>query len=159
MRSSAVRSLLLLPLTGALLAGALLAGALLAGCGFVGASSVSHTKPSGFVLRGRATVPAAGSSPAADGTPCTSALPGVAAGSQVLVTDVDGHELARGELGGGLTATAPGGSAASCDFPFQIRAVPGGFSRYGVSVAGRPAQTFAATGLRQDQQAVLALTS
>ena len=150
MPSGAVRSLLVLPL----------AGALLAGCGFVGASDVSHNKPSGFVLRGRVTVPAAGSGPIADGTACMSALPGVAAGSIVKVSDVDGHELARGELGGGVTATtAAGSSAATCDFPFQVRAVPGGVSRYAVSVAGRPAQTFAAAALRQDQLAVLVLTS
>lgn len=149
MPSGAVRSLLVLPL----------AGALLAGCGFVGASDVSHNKPSGFVLRGRVTVPAAGSGPIADGTACMSALPGVAAGSIVKVSDVDGHELARGELGGGVTATATPGTSAACDFPFQVRGVPGGVSQYAVSVAGRPAQTFAATALRQDQQAVLVLTS
>jgi hypothetical protein len=145
----AVRSLLVLPL----------AGALLAGCGFIGASNVSHTKPSGFVLRGRVTVPAAQSGQVSDGTACVSALPGVAAGSPVVVSDVDGHQLARGELGGGVTATVPGSSAGSCDFPFQVRGVPGGVSRYGVSVAGRPAQSFAAAALRQDQLAVLVLTS
>ena len=149
MPSGAVRSLLVLPL----------AGALLAGCGFVGASDVSHTKPSGFVLRGRVTVPAGGSGPIADGTACMSALPGVAAGSMVKVSDVDGHELARGELGGGVTSTVTPGTSAACDFPFQVRGVPGGVSQYAVSVAGRPAQTFAATALRQDQQAVLVLTS
>jgi hypothetical protein len=136
-----------------------LAGALLAGCGFVGASSVSHSKPSGFVLRGRVTVPAAGAGPAVDGASCVSALPDVSVGAQVTVTDGDGHELARGELGGGVAATAPGTSGATCDFPFQIRAVPGGVSRYAVSVAGRPARTFAATALREDQQAVIVLTS
>jgi hypothetical protein len=151
----AVRSLLVVPLVVVPLAAALLAG-----CGFVGASNVSHTKPSGFVLRGRVTVPVAGSGPVADGTACTSALPGVAAGTTVLVSDPDGHALAHGELGGGVTTTAtPGSSAAGCDFPFQVRGVPGGVSRYAVSVAGRPPQTFDAAALREDQLAVLVLTS
>jgi hypothetical protein len=136
-----------------------LAGALLAGCGFVGASNVSHTKPSGFVLRGRVTVPAAGAGPAVDGASCVSALPDVAVGAPVKVSDGDGHELARGELAGGVAVTAAGRSGATCDFPFQIRAVPGGVARYAVSVAGRPARTFAAAGLREDQQAVIILTS
>lgn len=136
-----------------------LTAALLSGCGFVGASNVSHVKPNGFVLRGRVTVPAAGATPTVSGVSCASAVSDVAAGVPVVVADVQGHELARGELGGGVTVAVPGGSGVSCDFPFQIRAVPGGVSRYGVSVAGRPAQTFAAAGLREDQQAVIVLTS
>jgi hypothetical protein len=143
------RSLLALPLTAALLSG----------CGFVGASNVSHVKPNGFVLRGRVTVPAAGAGPTVDGASCASSIPDVAAGVTVKVSDVQGHELARGELGGGVTAAVPGGSGVSCDFPFQVRGVPGGVSQYAVSVAGRPAQTFAASALREDQQAVIVLTS
>jgi hypothetical protein len=143
------RSLLALPL----------AAVLLSGCGFVGASKVSDVKPNGFVLRGRVTVPAAGTAPTVDGESCASAIPDVAAGVTVKVSDVQGHELARGELGGGVTATVPGGSGVSCEFPFQVRGVPGGVSQYAVSVAGRPAQTFAASALREDQQAVIVLTS
>ena len=138
------------------MAGACLVGAL-SGCGFVGASDVSHTKPSGFVLRGRVTVPVAGSGPEVDGATCTSAVSGVGVGVPVKVSDVDGHELADGELGDGVVEG--GGSGAACDFPFEIQAVPGGFRRYAISVAGRPAQTFGATPLRQDQQAVVVLTS
>ena len=142
-------SLLALPLTAALLSG----------CGFVGASNVSHVKPNGFVLRGRVTVPAAGAAPSVDGVSCASAVPDVAAGAPIVVSDVQGHELARGELGGGVTVAVPGGAGVTCDFPFQVRAVPGGVSRYGVSVAGRPAQSFEASALREDQQAVIVLTS
>jgi hypothetical protein len=136
-----------------------LAGAVLAGCGFVGASGVSHTKPNGFVLRGRVTAPAAGVGPQVDGTSCTSTVPDLAAGVPVKVSDADGHELADGQLGAGVLVTVAGRSGASCDFPFQITAVPGGVSRYAVSVAGRPGQVFAATQLREDQQAVIVLTS
>ena len=145
----AALSLLALPLTAALLSG----------CGFVGASNVSHVKPNGFVLRGRVTVPAAGAAPSVAGVSCASAVPDVAAGALVVVSDAKGHELARGELGGGVTVTATGSSGVGCDFPFQVRAVPGGVDRYAVSVAGRPAQTFAAAALREDQQAVIVLTS
>jgi hypothetical protein len=136
-----------------------LAATLLAGCGFVGASGVSHTKPNGFVLRGRVSVPAAGSGPAVEGASCVSTLPDVAVGAPVTVSDADGHELGKGALGGGVTVAVPGKSGGSCDFPFQIAAVPGGVSGYAVSVAGRPARTFAATALREDQQAVITLTS
>jgi len=133
--------------------------AALAGCGFIGASSVSHTKPNGFVLRGSVTVPAAGNGPEVAGTPCVSALSDVAAGVMVKVSDVDGHELGRGQLDGGVLVTPPGHAGASCDFPFQITAVPGGVKQYAVSVAGRPAAVFDADKLREKQQAVIALTS
>jgi hypothetical protein len=135
------------------------AGLCLAGCGFIGASDVSHTKPDGFVLRGQVSVPAAGAAAAVAGTPCVSALPDVAAGVPVKVSDAQGRELATGELGGGVVVTATGRSGATCAFPFEIRAVPGGVSRYAVSLAGRPAQTFPATELREGQQAVIVLTS
>ncbi len=133
--------------------------AALAGCGFIGASSVSHTKPNGFVLRGSVTVPAAGNGPQVAGTPCVSALSDIAAGVMIKVSDVDGHELGRGQLDGGVLVTTPGHSGAGCDFPFQIQAVPGGVSRYSVSVAGRPGQVFDANELRENEQAVIVLTS
>jgi hypothetical protein len=133
--------------------------AVLSGCGFIGASGVSHIKPNGFVLRGRVTVPAAGNGPTVAGTPCVSALSDVAAGVLVKVSDVDGHELGRGQLDGGVLVTTPGHSGASCDFPFQITAVPGGVKQYAVSVAARPAQVFDASELRENQQAVIVLTS
>jgi hypothetical protein len=145
----AARILLVLPV----------ATAVLAGCGFISASSVSHTKPNGFVLSGHVAVPAAGNGPVVAGTPCVSALPDVAAGVMVKVSDVNGHELGRGQLDGGVLDTTPGRSGASCDFPFQIRAVPGGVSQYAVSVAARPAQTFDAGELRASEQAVIVLTS
>jgi hypothetical protein len=144
----AARTLIVLPVS-----------VLLAGCGFIGASSVSHTKPNGFVLRGSVTVPAAGNGPEVAGTPCVSALSDIAAGVIVKVSDVDGHELGRGQLDGGVLVTTPGRSGASCDFPFQIQAVPGGVSRYSVSVAGRPGQVYDADKLRANQEAVIVLTS
>jgi hypothetical protein len=144
----AARTLLVPPVTAAVLAG----------CGFIGASSVSHIKPNGFVLRGQVTVPAAGNGPGVEGTPCVSALSDIAAGVIVKVSDVEGHELGRGQLAGGVLVTTPGHSGTSCDFPFQITAVPGGVKQYAVSVAGRPAKIFGANELHENQQAVIVLT-
>ncbi|MEN3309398.1 MAG: hypothetical protein V7603_5600 [Micromonosporaceae bacterium] len=143
---------------------AALAALVPAGCGFVGASNVSHTKPNGFVLRGRVTVPLPGTDRRAAGAACAApvALPDIAGGAPVKVTDPAGHEIALGSLGAGIVArasAAPGGSGASCDFPFEIRAVPGGVASYGISVAGRPAQTFPARSLREDQAAVIRIAA
>jgi hypothetical protein len=131
------------------------ASAVLAGCGFVHAASVNHRKPDGFVLRGQVTVPMAAGDPRTAGAACAVDLPGVAANAQVKVTDPQGHEIAVGYLGDGLIASEPSGT--SCDFPFQIPAVPGGVTSYGISVAGHPVQSFAAEDLREDQQAIIAL--
>ncbi len=87
----------------------------------------------------------------------------------MTVTDPGGHEIARGSLGAGIVARAAtpapaaspatsAGTGAECDFPFEIRGVPGGVSSYGISVAGRAAQTFPAAALRQDQVAVITIT-
>jgi hypothetical protein len=126
-----------------------------AGCGFLGASRVSDTKPDGFVLRGHVTVPLA----AGDGRPVGAAcaaptsLPEITAGVPVTVSGPDGTKLAAGTLGPGVVARAD--AAASCDFPFEIDDVPGGVDSYGIAVATRPPQMFAATALREDQSAVL----
>jgi hypothetical protein len=129
--------------------------AVLAGCGFVKAADVSARKPDGFVLRGHVSVPVPAGDSRADGAACAASLPGVVANAPVKVTDPQGHEIAVGYLGDGLIARASSGN--SCDFPFSIPAVPGGVASYGLSVAGHPAQSFAAKDLREDQQAVIAL--
>ncbi len=126
------------------------------GCGFIHASGVSHNKPNGFVLRGHVTVPLPASTSQAAGTACSA--PGsasdIVAGAPVKVTDPNGRQLALGSLGAGVFAT---GTGVSCDFPFEIRAVPGGVDSYAISVAGRPAQTFPAKALREDQAAVITI--
>jgi hypothetical protein len=129
----------------------------LGGCGFLGASRVSHNKPSGFVLRGRVTVPVAAGDTRAAGAACAAPYPDVVANAPVKVTDPDGREIAAGYLGDGVIAR--GTSAVTCDFPFQIPAVPGGVASYGIAVGARPAVTFPARDLREDETAVLSYTS
>jgi hypothetical protein len=127
------------------------------GCGFIRASNVSHNKPSGFVLRGRVTVPLPGTDQRQAGAACAApvSLPDIAGGAAVKVTDPDGHEIALGTLGAGIVARSSRG--ASCDFPFEIRAVPGGVDSYAIAVAGRAPQTFPAKALREDQAAVITI--
>jgi hypothetical protein len=136
------------------LAALLFAGALApAGCGFIAASKVSHTKPSGFVLRGRVTVPVTTGLTRAVGVACAAPYPDVVANATVTVTDPDGHEIATGYLGDGVIAH--GQSGVTCDFPFQIPAVPGGVASYRIAVADRAPKEFPAKALREDETAVL----
>jgi hypothetical protein len=125
------------------------AGAGLSGCGWLRAGGVSHTKPSGFVLRGYVTV--AGASSGSAGAPCQATV--IAAADPVRVTDPPDHALATGALGAGVLARD--GSGYRCNFPFEIGQVPGGHDSYEISVAGRPPVTFPATELRQDKPAVI----
>jgi hypothetical protein len=125
----------------------------LSGCGWLGASGVSHTKPSGFLLRGYASV--GGAQPGQAGAPCDAPTAKVGAKDPVRVTDAAGRELATGTLGAGVLAS--GGAAYRCNFPFEIAAVPGGQATYSISVGGRPPVTFPATELRQDKSAVVSI--
>ena len=137
----------------------LLAAVLLAagGCGFIGASNVSHTKPSGFVLRGRVTVPLPATDQRPAGAACAApaAVPDIAGGAPVKVTDPDGREIALGTLGAGIVARTS--TAGSCDFPFRIAGVPGGVASYDIAVADRPAQEFPAKDLRENAEAIIRL--
>jgi hypothetical protein len=129
-----------------------------AGCGFVGAHSVSDTKPNGFVLRGHVTTPVPAGDTRADGTACDApaSLHDVEAGASVKVLDPDGTVIGLGTLGSGVIAHAD--SAVTCDFPFEIRAVPGGVATYSIAVAAQHPRDFPASDLRQDKSAVIALS-
>jgi hypothetical protein len=117
----------------------------LGGCGFIGAGNASHSKPNGFILRGY--VQASGGI-ASTGSACTA--PGVTAGAQVRVSDPGGRQLAEGQLGAGVLDPA-----GHCNFPFELRAVPGGPRTYVVTVGGQPPRPFPATELREDKPAVI----
>jgi hypothetical protein len=143
-----IRSLAALTGTAALV---LVAG--VAGCGFVRAADVSHTKPSGFVLRGRVTVPVGAGDTRPDGAACAADAPDIRSGTPIRVSDPGGHPLGTGELGPGVIAHV--GSKSSCDFPFQVPNVAGGVDSYAVAVGNRPARSFPARDLRQDQPAVI----
>jgi hypothetical protein len=130
------------------------AGAALSGCGWLRAGNVSHTKPSGFVLRGYVTVAGAPSGTA--GAPCRTQSLGVAANDPVLVTDPPGRTLATGVLGAGVLALdGPDSNTYRCNFPFEIPGVAGGHNSYEISIAGRPAVSFPAADLRRDKPAVI----
>jgi hypothetical protein len=134
----------------AVLSLAVLSLAVLGGCGFIGAGSASHSKPDGFVLRGYVQV---GSGVAGTGGACTVTgitATGITAGATVRVSDPAGKQLAEGQLGAGVLD-----SAGHCNFPFELRAVPGGPASYLVTVDGRPAQTFPAKDLREDKPAII----
>jgi hypothetical protein len=130
-------------------------GAVLAGCGFVGAADVSDQKPNGFVLRGHVSVPVSTGGTQSEGATCDSPVPDVAPNGEVKVTDPQGRQIAVGYLGDGVVGSDSSGT--TCDFPFEIPQVPGGVTSYGIAVAGRAAQSFAATALRENQQAVISL--
>ena len=125
-----------------------------AACGWLRASGVSHTKPSGFVLRGYVTV--AGAAAGQPGAACTSPAPDIGTNGQVRVTDPPNKVLAVGALRSGVLAAADGRYA--CNFPFVVPNVPGGHDRYSISVAGRPFVSFPATALREDKPAVIQVT-
>ena len=125
----------------------------LSACGFVHAGEAGRSKPNGFVLRGYASV--RGAAPGSAGSLCESpaSAADVRPAATVRVTDPAGHPLATGTLGAGVLAVDS--SAYRCNFPFEIRAVPGGEDRYLIAVADRPAVSFPATQLRQDEPAVI----
>ncbi len=125
----------------------------LAGCGWLKAGNVSHTKPSGFVLRGYATAGIGAAPGTAAGGPCQAPRAGVAPNDEVVVTDPPDHTLATGMLGVGVLAVD--GTAYTCNFPFEISGVPGGHQTYEISIAGRAAMSFPAEELRQDKPAVI----
>jgi hypothetical protein len=125
----------------------------LAGCGWLRAGNVSHTKPSGFVLRGYVTATIAAAPGTAAGGQCQAPSAGVAPNDEVLVTDPPGKTIATGVLGVGVLAVE--GTAYRCNFPFEISGVPGGHQTYQISVAGRSPVTFPAEELRQDKPAVI----
>ena len=47
----------------------------------------------------------------------------------------------------------------SCDFPFQVPRVPGGVASYDISVSHRPPQRFDAKPLRENAEAIIAITA
>jgi hypothetical protein len=124
----------------------------LAGCGFVGAGNVSHTKPDGFVLRGyvRVTTPVSGGGTGGCRAPVS--LADIAPGAPVRVSDPGGKGLASGELGSGVSDPA-----GNCNFPFEIRAVPGGQTSYVIAVGQQVPVRFPARDLREDKPAVIVL--
>jgi hypothetical protein len=128
----------------------------LAGCGWLRAGSVSHTKPSGFVLRGYASAGVTMAPGTPLGGPCQAPRAGVAPNDQVLVSDPPDRTLATGMLGVGVLALD--GDAYKCNFPFEISGVPGGHQTYEISVAGGPAVSFPAEELRQDKPAVVPIS-
>lgn len=139
-----------------LLLGLLTAGSA-GGCGFVNASAVSHTKPSGFVLRGYVSTPVPAGDARVAGAACAAptGLPDIAAGTRVKVIDPVGNVIGLGDLVAGVIARSS--AVSSCDFAFEIRAVPGGVASYSIAVGAEPAQQFAADQLRQDKPAIIQL--
>jgi hypothetical protein len=134
---------------------AVLVGCTAGGCGFVHAGDQGKSKPNGFVLRGYASV--AGAAPGAAGTSCEAppTVADVRPAAPVRVTDPAGHALATGQLGAGVLAVDS--ATYRCNFPFEIRAVPGGADRYLIVVGDRPAVGFPAAELRQDKPAVVVI--
>jgi len=128
-----------------------------AGCGFIAAGRKSVQKPSTFVLLGHADVALPPSDHAAIGTTCVApASVNVGARTPVKVVDQRGVTIAEGTLGSGVLTRS--GNVTTCAFPFQIPPVPGTSTSYGISVGGRPTQTFLASQLRQNQPAVVTIT-
>jgi hypothetical protein len=131
--------------------------AVASGCGFVHAGRTSHTKPDGFVLRGYVTVAGAVSTGPV-GSACQSPpeAADIRADTPVRVSSPDGRALAGGQLGAGVLAMQS--ETYRCNFPFEIRAVPGDSDPYVITVGSRPPQTFAARELREDKPAVIVIS-
>jgi hypothetical protein len=129
--------------------------AALGGCGFIGASGVSHAKPDTFILRGHVAVPVPVDDRRPDGAACAATVPDIVGGTSVMVNGPDGHLLATGKLGDGVIGHT--GTASSCDFPFQIAAVPGGVTSYDITI-GTHTQRFPAKDLRENAVAILTVT-
>lgn len=131
----------------------------LASCGFVGASQKSDIKPGGFVLIGRAEVPAgtpADGAAAATGKSCVSppSYTDIADLTRVTVTDSAGKAVASSTLGPGLYAA--GSTGMVCEFPFLVRGVPDGSDTYNVAIGNRPSERFQGADLRVNTPAVIA---
>lgn len=133
--------------------------ATLSGCGFIAAGQKSHSKPTAFVLIGHAAVVLASGDHRAAGTPCdaSAGITDLGAGTPVKVIGASGDPIAYGTLGSGTVDRA--GTTPTCDFPFQIRDVPGGSDTYGVAVGNRSAHSFPAADLRRNTAAVITITS
>lgn len=69
----------------------------------------------------------------------------VAQGAQVVVTNSSGTVVGTGQLGNGKQQAIPGyGSfGASCNYPFTVK-VPGGLTRYGITISHRGTIWFSA---------------
>jgi hypothetical protein len=131
--------------------------ATVSGCGFVHAGRTSHTKPDGFVLRGYVTVAGAvAAGPVGSACQSPPAAADIRANAPVRVASPDGRALASGQLGAGVLAMQS--ETYRCNFPFEIRAVPGGPSSYVITVGSRPPQAFAAMDLREDRPAVILIS-
>jgi hypothetical protein len=128
------------------------------GCGFIAAGNKSVTKPSGFVLTGQAAVTLPTTSTATVGSRCQSptGATDVAPGVTVTITGDTDAKIAIGNLGPGVVTGSAG--ALICSFPFQIPAVPGGDTNYGVAIGSRPAQTFAGNQVRESTAAIVTIT-
>lgn len=146
--------------TRALAAALVAAGALAtaSGCGFIAAGQTSHEKPNTFVLYGHADVTLTAGDHRATGTTCVApaGVTDVAVTTSVNVLSPGGVTLAHGSLGAGVIAHT--GDAAMCDFPFQIRDVPGGADTYGIVIGARPAQSFAGSALQANTPAIIAIS-
>ena len=143
----------------AALAAATAALVALSGCGWIAAGGKPIRKPDTFVLIGHADVALPASDHRATGIACDApaGVAGVAPQTPVKVLDAAGATIATGALGPGVVGHT--GSAASCNFPFEIPGVPGGSATYGVVIGARPVQTFPAAALRQNAPAVVTITS
>lgn len=131
---------------------------LLAGCGFIAAGAKSHLKPNTFVLIGHATIALPKDDHRAAGTACEApaAITDLGPLTVVKVLDPAGHTIAVGSLDAGTIDRD--GPAATCDFAFQIRGVPGGVTSYGVTIGDRAPQSFQAIDLRRNTPAVVTIT-
>jgi hypothetical protein len=127
----------------------------LSACGFVGSGTGPNNKPDAFLMHGYVSVAIGDGTGAAPGTPCTTpaATADIRAGGPVRVADPEGHTLGAGQLGAGVS-TVDGGKL-RCNFPFEIRAVPGGVEQYVIGVGDRPPVSFPARELRENKPAVI----
>jgi hypothetical protein len=118
--------------------------------------SVRRVRAVRCVVAALLALPLAGAAlPGAAGSPCQ-APPGasdVRANTPVQVSSPDGRSLASGRLGAGVLQLDSG--TAHCNFPFEIRAVPGGQAVYVVRVGTRAPVSFPARELREDRPAVI----
>jgi hypothetical protein len=126
------------------------------GCGFIAAGDRSPTKPNGFVLRGYVSVARAASGAAGAACQSPPSAPDIAAGAAVRVTDAAGVELTTGALATGVLAQDTASTSDyRCNFPFELRNVPGDRSEYVIVVGTRPAVSFPGADLRANKPAIV----